>query len=81
MKSLTQIQDAAIAKLGEERSTPCLHKRWRKAVYRWHQRELLALGFSLDQICDSWKQILDMIVLRGLVARENMDGNSDGREY
>ena len=61
MRTLIALQDEAIAKLHQPRTSERRHARYRCVVYRWYAAELDKLmPKSRQYLAASWTDVLDM---------------------
>lgn len=73
MKTLIQIQDAAIAKLDVTRSSDLRYKAYRASVARWFRKELAKIGYTPRNdtsrllIEAIWQDVKDMSELSRMV--------------
>lgn len=58
--SLIGVQDDALARLGESRSSDSRYRRLQGAVRREYAKRVAHLGFTEEQIRASWRDVLDM---------------------
>ena len=58
--SLTTLQDEALTKLRQPRSSPKRYARYQRSVFLWYFRKLANLGFTTIEICRTWRDVTDM---------------------
>ena len=61
MKTLIQIQDEALAKLAQERSSEARYLKLQRSVRKWYFAEIKRYaGIEGSQAFATWRDILDM---------------------
>lgn len=64
MKTLIQIQDAALSKLAESRSSELRYLKLKGAVRRGYLREIAKLEITGQLAQATWRDVWDMAVLQ-----------------
>ncbi len=65
MKTLTQVQEAAITKLDQPRSSLRRYQKYSGSVYRWYRQQLTSIGYTdLATIRDTWRDVTETLNLR-----------------
>ena len=67
MNTLIGVQEAALTRLAEPRSSAKRHARFRGVVRREYAERLSMLGFDEPAIRATWRDVVDMFELQAVV--------------